>query len=236
MISTVSFRRLVKEVQNETASPVVKFFKRYGGHVSIVLLITLVVGSGIYLGYDVLFDTNEKTVFSKTNKPATSVQEEVREKNSLEPFKRWDAGNPYVVTVNGKLQKITFGQANPTGGKSLVLTGGQNIETPFDLVIAETSPFDVKGVLKEGFSLYHTEHDFDKNGIHEVVIMALSQTYESFVWVYSPLSENGSVGLRADLAIKGMSDPKLVDNTLTLLGAQGQSETYAFVNQKFEKK
>ncbi|NWQ39512.1 hypothetical protein MLOOGBEN_02220 [Bacillus sp. EB106-08-02-XG196] len=237
MISTVSFRRLVKEVQNETASPVVKFLKRYGGHVSIVLLSTLVVGSGIYLGYDVLFDENEKTAFSKTNKPAVPVEMEMSEKTSLEPFKRWDAGNPYVLTVNGEQQKITFGQANPTGGKSLVLTGGQNIETPFDLVMdLEASPFDEKGVLKEGFSLYHTEHDFDKNGTHELVIMALSQTYESFVWVYSPISENGIAGLRSDLAINGMSDAKLVDNTLTLLGGEGQSETYAFVNQQFVKK
>jgi hypothetical protein len=236
MISTVSFRRLVKEVQNETASPVVKFFKRYGGHVSIVFLSTLVVGSGIYVGYDLLFDKNKKTAFSKTNIPVTPVEVK-KEGPSLEPFKRWEAGNPYMFNVNGEQQKITFGQANPTGGKSLVLTGGQNIETPIDLVIdSETSPFDDKGVLKEGFSLYHTEHDFDKNSTHELVIMALSQTYESFVWVYSPISENGIVGLRSDLAIKGMSDAKLADNTLTLLGAQGQSETYAFVNQQFEKK
>jgi hypothetical protein len=237
MISTDSFRRLVKEVQNETASPVVKFIKRYGVHVSIVLLSTLIVGSGIYLGYDRLFDKNEKTAFSKTNKPATPVQVEVSEKTSLEHFKRWDAGNPFVFLVNGEQQKITFGQANPTGGKSLVLTGGQNIETPFELVIdSEASPFDGQGVLKEGFSFYHTEYDFDKSGTPEVVIMALNQTYESFVWVYSPLSENGSVGLRSDLAINGMSDAKLVDNALTILGAQGQSETYEFVNLKFEKK
>lgn len=237
MISTVSFSRLVKEVQNETASPVVKFVKRYGVHVSILLLSTLVVGSGIYLGNDILFDKNEKTAFSKTNKPATPVHVEVSEKTSLEPFQRWNAGNPYVFLVNGEQQTITFGQANPTGGKSLVLTGGQNIATPFEMVIdSEASPFDEKGVLKEGFSLYHTEHDFDKSGTPEVVIMALNQTYESFVWVYSLLSENGSVGLRSDLAINGMSDAKLVDNTLTLLGAQGQSETYSFVNQQFEKK
>ncbi|MCM3691785.1 hypothetical protein [Neobacillus niacini] len=237
MISSPSFRRLVKEVQNETSSPVVRFLKRYGGHVSIVFLSTLVIGSGIYLGYDILFDKDEKMAYSKTNKPAKPDQVGVSEKTSLEPFKRWDADNPYMFLVNGEQQKITFGQANPTGGKGLVLTSGQNIETPIELVMeSEASPFDDKGVLKEEFSLYHTEYDFDKNGTHELVIMALSQTYESFVWVYSLVSKDGSVGLRSDLAIKGMSDAKLVDNTLTLLGGEGQSETYAFVNQQFEKK
>jgi hypothetical protein len=237
MISSPSFRRLVKEVQNETSSPVVKFFKRYGGHVSIVFISTLVLGSGIYLGYDILFDKDEKTAFSKTNIPTKPVEVEMSERTSLEPFQQWDADSPYTFLVNGEQQKINFGQANPTGGKGLVLTNGQNIETPFELVIdSETSPFDEKGVLKEEFSLYHTEYDFDKNGTPEVVFMALSQTYESFVWVYSPVSEDGSVGLRSDLAIKGMSDAKLVDNTLTLLGGEGQSETYAFVNQQFEKK
>lgn len=65
--------------------------------------------------------------------------------------------------------------------------------------------------------------------------MALNQTFESFVWVYSPASENGNMSLRSDLALKGMSAAKLVGNTLKLLGDQGQSETYAYLNQQFVK-
>ncbi|MEH7009609.1 hypothetical protein V7087_02145 [Neobacillus niacini] len=237
MISTISFRKLLKEVQNETASPVLKFFKKKGVHLSIVLLTTLAVGSGLYFGYDLLADKKENTAVSKASKPPATVSAETKKDNTtLAPFKKWVGENPFVFNVNGEQQKMTFGQANPTGGKSLLLTGSQTNETPFDLVMdSEVSPFDEKGVLKEGFSLYHAEYDFDDNGNPEVVIMALSQTYETFVWVYSPISENGSVSLRADLAIKGMSDAKLVDNTLKLLGDQGQSETYAYLNQQFVK-
>lgn len=237
MISTISFRKLLKEVQNETASPVLKFLKKKGVHLSIVLLTTIAVGSGLYFGYDLLADKKENTAVSKASKhPATVSAETKKDDTTLSPFKKWVGENPFVFNVNGEQQKMTFGQANPTGGKSLVLTGSQTNETPFDLVMdSEVSPFDEKGVLKEGFSLYHTEYDFDDNGNPEVVIMALSQTYESFVWVYRTISENGSVALRADLAIKGMSDAKLVDNTLKLLGDQGQSETYAYLNQQFVK-
>lgn len=233
MISTSSFRKLVKEVESESASPIVKFFKRYGVQLGSVLLITLVVGSGLYFGYDILTDKNDNAAVSKSSK---AVASESVKNQDLNPFKEWISGEPLVFTVNGELQKITFGQANPTGGKSLVLTDSQTIDTPFDIVIdSEISPFDEKGVLKEGFSLYHTEYDFDANGNSEVVIMALNQTFESYVWVYSPISDNGSVSLRADLALKGMSDAKLVDNTLKLLGDQGQSETYAYLNQQFVK-
>lgn len=231
-ISSDSFRKLVKEVQNETSSPVVKFFKRRGINLSIGLLITLVVGSGLYLGYDLLAGKKEKAVASKSS--TTAVVE--KKGTQLDPFKRWEAGKAFVFTVNGQQLQMTFGQENPTGGKSLVLTDSQNIETPFDLVIdSVVSPFDDKGVLKEGFTLYHVEYDFDKNGTSEIVIMALSQTFESFVWVYSLASENESIGLRVDLAIKGMSDAKLVDSTLTLLGENGQSVTYAYGNQGFVK-
>jgi hypothetical protein len=233
MISTSSFRKLVKEVESESASQIVKYFKRYGVQLSSVLLITLAVGSGLYFGYDLLADKKDKESVSKPNK---AVASEPDKNINLDGFTDWISEEPFVFNVNGQQQKITFGQANPMGGKNLVLTDSQNIETPYDLVIdSEVSPFDEKGVLKEGFSIYHTEYDFDNNGIPEVVIMALSQTFESFVWVYSPISDNGSVSLRADLALKGMSDAKLVDNTLKLLGDQGQSETYAYLNQQFVK-
>jgi hypothetical protein len=233
LISTSSFRKLLKEVESESASSVVKFFKRYGVQLSSVLLITLAVAGGLYFGNDLLADKKIKEPVAKSNKAA--AREPVKNLD-FTPFKEWISEEPFVFDLNGEQQKITFGQANPTGGKGLVLTDSQNIETPFDLVIdSEVSPFDDKGVLKEEFSLYHTDYDFDANGNSEVVFMALSQTFESFVWVYSPIFENGSVGLRADLALKGMSDAKLVDNTLKLLGNQGQSEVYAYLNQQFVK-
>jgi hypothetical protein len=233
MVSTSSFRKLVKEVESESASGVVKFFKKYGIQVSSVLLITLAVGAGLNVGYDFLTDNKDKKVVSKTNE---AVASEPVKSQDLVPFKEWISEEPFVVTVNGEPLKITFGGANPTGGRSLKLINSQNIETPFELVVeSEVSPFDEQGVLKEDFSLYHTEYDFDVNGNPEVVIMALSQTFESFVWVYSPISENGSVSLRQDLVLKGMSAAKLADHTLKLLGDQGQSETYAFLNQQFVK-
>ncbi|MEH7494832.1 hypothetical protein [Neobacillus niacini] len=233
MISTSSFRKLVKEVESESANRVLKYSKKYGIQLISILLITLTIGSGLYFGYDLLADKRDKESVSKPNKAVASQPD----KNlNVDPFTNWISEEPFVFNVNGQQQKLTFGQANPTGGKSLVLTDSQNIEIPYDLVIdSEVSPFDEKGVLKEDFSLYHTEYDFDDNGIPEVVIMALSQTYESFIWVYSLISDNGSVSLRPDLSLKGMSDAKLVDNTLKLLGEQGQSETYAYLNQQFVK-
>lgn len=237
MISNDSFRKLVKEVQTESAGLFTKFFKKKGIHLSIALLIALAVGSGLYFGYDLLVDKKDHTAVTKaSNSTAAEPAETNKNDATFGPFEKWMGEHPFFFNVNGEQQKLTFGQENSTGGKRLVLTSSQNIETPFDLVIdSEVSPFDENGLLKEGFSLYHTEYDFDANGNLEIVIMAISQTYESFVWVLSPITENGSVGLRTDLAIKGMSDAKLVDNTLKLIGDQGQSETYAYLNQQFVK-
>lgn len=237
MITSVSFRKLLKEVQTESAGPFIKFFRKKAIPLSIALLIALTVGSGLYFGYTLLVDKKNHTAVSKASKPPAAEPAEIKADDAtFGPFKKWAGENPFVFNVNGEEQKLTFGQENSTGGKSLVLTSSQNIETSFDLVMdLEVSPFDEKGLLKEGLSLYHTEYDFDANGNPELVIMALNQTYESFVWVLSPIAENGSVGLRADLAIKGMSEAKLVDNTLKMLGDQGQSETYAYLNQQFVK-
>lgn len=233
-IPSSSFRKIVKELKSETANPMFKLVNKYGLQLA-VLLLTLGIGGGIFLGYDLLGD--KKITVSKASKPAAAVPAETKEQQvNLEPFKKWAGDKPFVFTAAGNEQKVSFAQRNPLGGKSLVLTDSKSVETPFDLVMdSETSPFDAKGVLKEGFSLYHALHDFDANGTAEVIFMALSQTFESFVWVYSPISENGSVVLRPDLAVKGMSDAKLIDNTLKLLGEQGQSETYTYLNQQFVK-
>jgi hypothetical protein len=233
-----SLRKLVKEVQSETANPFVKLFNRYGVQLSVVLLTIIVAGGGLYFGYDLLTGETEKAAFSKSSRSAAAGVEDTEkaEPLSIEPFKRWGAENPYVFNVNGQQQRIAFGKVNPVGGKSLVLLDSQNIETVFDLVVdSEITPFDEQGVLKEGFTFYHTGYDFDDNGIEEIVIMVLNQTFESFVWVYSPISENGSIGLRAELAVRGMSDAKLADNTVNLLGDKGQSETYAYIDQQFVK-
>ena len=43
--------------------------------------------------------------------------------------------DPYVFTIEGEQQQISFGQANPTGGKSIKLTDNHDVETFFDLKI-----------------------------------------------------------------------------------------------------
>lgn len=234
MITNVNFRKLLKEVQHENMSPVIKLFKRYGLQLSSAMVITLAVGCGLYLGYDLFVNKKDHTAVTKASKPP--ITEPLEVDTTLDSFKKWLGENPFVFNVNGEQQKLTFGQGNPTGGKSLVLTHNLTSETALELAIdSEVSPFDEKGLVKEGFSLYHTEYDFDANGNPEIVIMALSQTFESFIWVYSPIVENGIVSLRAELAIKGMSAAKLVDNSVKLLGEQGQTETYTYINQQFVK-
>ncbi|MEH7179411.1 hypothetical protein [Neobacillus vireti] len=236
-ISTGSFRKLITEVQNETANPAIKFFKKRGIHLSFVLCFTLVAGSGLYLVYDLLTDNKEKAAASNTGTAGVNEQKKSSlPEPPLEPFIRWDSESPFVFTADGQQQQLTFGQGNPNGGKSLVLKDSQTVETSFDLIIeSEVSPFDENGSLKEGYSLYHAAYDFDNSGNPEIVIMALSQTFESFVWVYSPISENGNISLRTDITVKGMSTPKLIENILELIGDQGQSEKYAYINQQFVK-
>lgn len=237
-IQSYGFKKLIKEVEKATSSLGTKFLKRYGVRLSILLLI-VAAGIGGFFFYEMVFVKEQSAAVSNASNPAAAKPTETKKKEiSLEPFKKWTVDEPFLFNVNGNQLKLTFGQTNPMGGKSLVLTDITNVETPIELVTdLGSSPFDESGGLKEGFSLYHVEHDFDANATPEVVIMALNQASESFVWVYSynPNIEEVAGKLTAKLAIIGMSNAKLEENRLILLGAKGLSETYIYTNQEFVK-
>jgi hypothetical protein len=233
-IQSFGFKKLMVEVEKATSSLGVKFLKRYGGRLSILLLV-IAIGFGGFFLYDVIFDKDQTEAVSSAKKPAIAKANEIEKKEiSIEPFEKWTEEEPLLVDVNGGQLKLAFGQTNPLGGKSLVLTDKGNVETPLDLVTdLGSTPFQESGVLKEGFSLYQAEHDFDENGVPEVVIMALNQASESFVWVFEYLEENNSFITK--LAVIGMSNAKLEGNHLILLGTKGLSETYTYIDREFIK-
>lgn len=233
-IQSFGFKKLIIEVEKATSSLGTKFIKRYGARLSILLLV-IAIGVGGFFLYDLVFDKEQTEAVSNSSKPAVAKPNETKkEELSLEPFKKWTAEEPFILNVTGNQLKLTFGQTNPLGGKSLILTDSKNAETPIELVTdLGTTPFDESGALKEGFSIFHAEHDFDANGNPEVIIMALNQASESFVWVYTYQEDTNN--LSAKLAIIGMSNAKLEGNHLILLGTKGLSETYTYTNQEFIK-
>ncbi|MGX6446111.1 GAP1-M domain-containing protein [Neobacillus sp. K501] len=241
-IQSFGFKKLFIEVEKATSSLGAKFLKRYGARLSILLLV-IAIGIGGFFLFDIVFNKEQTEAVSNTSlsssKPAVAKASETKKKEiSLEPFKKWTAEEPFLLNINGDPLKMTFGPTNPIGGQSLILTDAGNVETPLGLVTdLGSTPFDESGILREGFSLYHAEYDFDTNGVPEVVIMALNQASESFVWVYEYQSnpEEGAAKLAAKLAVIGMSNAKLEENHLILLGTKGLSETYTYQNQEFIK-
>ncbi|MFK9090265.1 hypothetical protein [Bacillus salipaludis] len=220
-IKNYSFQKLLKEVETETASPVVKFFKKNGLKLGLALVI---LGGGTWFTLDLVFGGD--TPAPKTEKTAagarhdkTTPNEDKKEGSvvSLERFTKADpekAGQAAILNLNSKHVKSIIGQAQ---GAALTDINGHVFQIDF-IPQSGAVPFDQNGVLKMGYTLYGTEYDFDAmDDSFEVVLFAKAiQPAESYLFVYSLKTNNTIDRLMPILTMNGVSNVKLEDKKLTL--------------------
>lgn len=150
-----------------------------------------------------------------------------------------DKDKQLPLKLDGEKASIVVGSNTPNSIKLRVVV--DSMQTGWDLALPtnQDSPFDDFGDLKEGFSLYLKDHDFDGNGTPEVVVAASNQLDQTFVWVFGynfVALENGTSPLELLLNVEGQSDVILEGNKILLpFGSQGLFDEYVYNNNAFKK-
>ncbi|GKS12417.1 hypothetical protein YDYSY3_34170 [Paenibacillus chitinolyticus] len=88
------------------------------------------------------------------------------------------------LKLDGEKASIVVSSNTPNGIKLRVVIDSMQTGWELDLPTNQDSPFDDFGNLKDGFSLYLKDHDFDGDGTPEVLAAASNQTDQTFVWVF----------------------------------------------------
>lgn len=226
LIRKSSFKNFLKEVETETASPVVKFFKKYGTK---LLLALVIVCGATWFGLDYFSSKDSKSEVASSPDSKKNVQAEKEVETavpsiSIEQFKVLSEekveGENFSLPLEGKQFDKIVGQA-----QGVTLTNQQEDNFLLDLTSGlETSPFD-NGALKAGFSLSGTEFDFDPTDeTSEVVIVSKNQVGESYLWVFSTSKalQGTTEPLEPVFTAEGISEVRLDEKKLTLL--QGEKE------------
>ncbi|KAA8753968.1 hypothetical protein [Paenibacillus sp. UASWS1643] len=163
---------------------------------------------------------------------------------TLSTFSQWSPPNADLnlpLVLDGESIDIMIGMDSPNGVKALAVSQSlqQGWQLPFNAPQSMSSPFDDFGDLREGFTLYVKEHDFDNDSVPEVVIVASDRLLETYVWVYSYnyiFSETDTSPLEPVWYGEGQSDVVLEGNKIFLpFGSQGLFDEYVFNNGSFIK-
>ncbi|MBT2734707.1 hypothetical protein [Bacillus sp. ISL-7] len=223
LIRKSSFKNFLKEVETETASPLVKFFKKYG--VKLLIIVVVLGGAGGAAWFGVDYYSSKHSTKKVASTPA--VKKNVKKAEnvvSLDQFKKLSDkkvdGEIFRLPLDGKQFEKIVGQA-----QGVTLTDRQEGNFQLDLKTeTEASPFE-NGQLKGGFSLVGTEYDFDPaDNTSEVVIVSKNHSGESYLWVFS--TNTGLKGTAEPLEpifkAVGITDVRMDNKKLTLL--QGENE------------
>ncbi|MFL6558823.1 MAG: hypothetical protein ACJ8MO_22230, partial [Bacillus sp. (in: firmicutes)] len=242
LIKSYSLKNLLKEVETATAGPVVRFLKQYGLKLLVMVVLFGGVGGGAWYGVNMLF-SKDKTPASVVKTTETSVSAASKDTNAtpaestvtLDAFKQsgeGTVGQTFSINMEGKRAKKVYGQVE-NGKQSILLTDIKDENYLLDLTPpSETSPFDENMILREGFTLSSTEHDFTGDREPEIVLAASDHSTESYIWIFN-LDGNETAGelLTPLLAQKSEAKVELSGNKLILSDDQ-PGLTFEFSNQE----
>ncbi|MGN7414601.1 hypothetical protein [Paenibacillus sp. SAF-068] len=188
--------------------------------------------------------TDSTSTVPSSEQTATTEVTVATDSATLSNFSRWsppDADLILPLVLDGEPISLFIGMDSPNGVKALAISDSlhQGWQLPFDAPQSTSSPFDDFGDLREGFSFYVKEHDFDSDSVPEVVIVASDRLLETYVWVYSYnyiFSETDTSPLELVWYGEGQSDVVLKGNTISLpYGSQGLFDEYIFSTGTFIK-
>ena len=241
LIKSYSLKNLLKEVETETAAPLVKFLKQYGLKFLVMLVLFGGVGGGAWFGVNMLIskDKAPEPVIKTAKKAEDTLKEEQNQSpveiistlDSFKPSSVGTEGHTFTIDLEGKTAKNIYGQVQ-NGKQRILLTDSTDHPWSLDILTeSEESPFDENLILKEGFSLSSIEHDFTGDGQPEVVLAASDNSAESYIWVFAmDGTKNEGEPLTPLLTEKAKADVQLVGNKLIL--SEGEPALiYEFSNE-----
>lgn len=243
LIKSYSLKNLLKEVETETAAPLVKFLKQYGLKFLVVLVLFGGVGGGSWYGVNMLVSKDKAPApVIKTAKKAEDTLKEDQNQTPVESIATLDSfkpssagteGHTFTIDLEGKTAKNIYGQVI-SGKQNILLTDNSDHPWSLDLLTEpDESPFDENLILKEGFALSSIEHDFTGDGQPEVVLAASDNSTESYIWIFAmDGTEYEGQPLTPLLTEKGKAEVQLEGNKLILSAGEPAYE-YSNEVQKF---
>ncbi|MUT64926.1 hypothetical protein [Paenibacillus sp. NEAU-GSW1] len=180
---------------------------------------------------------NPTTTYNQVTEPTSS-------EINLASFDKWSFPQPDItmpLELDGEKVDLVVGLDTPNGVKVLAMS--VSLEQGWHLQLNTNagggSPFDDYGDLKEGFSLYIKEYDFENDSVPEVVIAASDGMLETYTWVFSynyVFTEIEASPLDLIWYGEGQSDLILEDNKILMpFGSQGLFDEYVYSNNSFIK-
>ncbi|WP_172254920.1 hypothetical protein [Saccharibacillus deserti] len=160
---------------------------------------------------------------------------------SMLPNIEWRTGDPDVsmpVRFGSTEAELILGQDSPNGVKVLLLFPSGSIARPLDLSGAEDSgAFDDYGELNTGYAIQAALHDFDGDGVDELVLAAGDSLIDEAVWVFSytdvanvekvdPMTQDLATGAQSYIVLDG-------NQLVAPYGSQGLVEIYKYVDKEF---
>lgn len=185
---------------------------------------------------------SQETTITPSESPVTTPSEVTEPKSdliNLKSFVKWSPSDSDVTVpleLDGEKVNLLVGLDSPNGVKLLALSESLEEGWPLQLKTTEGDfgPFDEFGDLKEGFSLYIKEYDFENDSVPEVVIAVSDGMLETYAWVFGynyVFTEFGTSPLDLIWYGEGQSDLMLEGNKILLpFGSQGLFDEYVYSN------
>ncbi|WP_260871439.1 hypothetical protein [Paenibacillus sp. Y412MC10] len=151
----------------------------------------------------------------------------------------WKPGEPDVtlpLRFGTTEAELVLGLDHPNGTKAVMIFPSTPVGWQLDLS-GETGVFDEYGELQEGYKIQAALHDFDQDGISELIVTAGDSIIDLSIWVYSfttvgdlqkinPIKQELSITGQRYIEIDG-------DEIIAPYGSQGLFEYYKYVDKVF---
>lgn len=151
----------------------------------------------------------------------------------------WKPGAPDVtlpIRFGTTEAELVLGLDHPNGTKAVMIFPSTSVGWQLDLS-GDTGVFDEYGELQEGYKIQAALHDFDQDGINELIVTAGDSIIDLSIWVYSftTVGDFQKINpIKQELSITGQRYIELDgDEIIAPYGSQGLFNFYKYVDKVF---
>lgn len=152
----------------------------------------------------------------------------------------WQPGAPDVtlpIRFGTTEAELVLGLDHPNGTKAVMIFPSTPVGWQLDLYGMDTEVFDEYGELQEGYKIQAALHDFDQDGINELIVTAGNSIIDLSIWVYSftTVGDLQKINpIKQELSITGQRYIELDgDEIIAPYGSQGLFNFYKYVDKVF---
>lgn len=153
----------------------------------------------------------------------------------------WKPGAPDVtlpIRFGTTEAELVLGLDHPNGTKAIIFFPASSVGWALDMSGMENSgAFDEFGELQEGYKIQAALHDFDQDGISELIVTAGDSIIDLSIWVYSftTVGDLQKINpIKQELSITGQSYILVHDDEIIApYGSQGLINYYKYVDKMF---